>query len=71
MIQMISAITITTARIPTTAPALKMPAIAVQLLNKTATHMKAAGKTIFFISDVPVIKWTFECGQSLPGKYGK
>jgi hypothetical protein len=49
MIQMMIATTITTAITPTTAPALKMPAIAEQLLSKLTIIKMAAVVILFFI----------------------
>lgn len=46
---MIMPITMITAIMPTTAPALKIPAIAEQLLSRIAISKMAAGAMIFFI----------------------
>jgi len=49
-IQIIRAITTITARMPTIAPALKIPAITEQLLRHNTSSMMV-GKYIFFITD--------------------
>lgn len=49
MIQIITAITMMSAIMPTAAPALNMPAIAEQLLKKIAIRMMATGILNFFI----------------------
>jgi len=46
---MMIAITITTAIMPTTAPALKMPAMAEQPLSKVTINRMATGIKFFFI----------------------
>jgi len=46
---MMIAITITTAIMPTTAPAWKIPAIAEQLLNKVTINRMTTGIKFFFI----------------------